>query len=251
MNGSALHAALYLEAVLPALPLLAAHDTALAAALSGPDISVSLSAPGNLRARLGVVRNQATVTRDPRPGDVRLWFPTCGQVIRAFDGSGRTALGLPLGGFTRLHHARRLVAAGYRLETLLNTRDDAHLALHAWGNLIIGIHATITWLRRHPDGAALRANLGNGVAVFACPAFVAPLWIDLTTLSAGAGEPPAPVTVRVEFADLETVLAELDHQLDAPAALGLGTLRITGYLPLAEHLGLVMLKAGSLLKSAA
>ena len=35
----------------------------------------------------------------------------------------------------------------------------------------------------------------------------------------------------------------------APAALGLGDLRITGYLPLAEHLGVVMLAAGKLLKN--
>jgi hypothetical protein len=44
------------------------------------------------------------------------------------------------------------------------------------------------------------------------------------------------------------VLAELDQRLVAPAALGLGDLRITGYLPLAEHLGVVMLAAGKLLK---
>jgi hypothetical protein len=54
--------------------------------------------------------------------------------------------------------------------------------------------------------------------------------------------------VAVSFADLATVLAELDQRLDAPAALGLGGLRIEGYLPLAEQLGIIMLQAGKLLK---
>ncbi len=250
MTDTALKAALYLEAVLPALPSLAAHDTLLAAALAGPDVAISFFAPGGLRTRLAIARNHPNVTREPQPGDVRLWFPTTGQLVRAFDGSGRAALAVPFGGFTRLGRARRLAAAGQRLETLLNTRAPAHLALHAWGNLVVGIHAATTWLRRHPDGPATHARLGRGTAVFACPAFPSPLWLDLATLTTGMGEPPNPAMVRIEFADLATVLAELDHELDAPAALGLGTLRITGYLPLAENLGLVMLKAGALLKPA-
>ena len=250
MTDTALKAALYLEAVLPALPVLATHDAPLATALAGPDVAISFSAPGGLHARLSLIGNHATVTRERQPGGARLWFPTAGQLVRAFDGSGRTALALPLGGFTHLGRARRLVAAGRRLEALLNARDrdPTHLALHAWGNLVVGIHAATTWLRRHPDGPATYDRLGRGVAVFTCPAFPAPLWLNLATLTTGAGEPPGPTMVRVEFADLATVLAELDHQLDAPAALGLGTLRITGYLPLAESLGLVMLKAGNLLK---
>jgi hypothetical protein len=197
---------------------------------------------------LAVTSNTATVTSASQAGDVRLWFPTCGQVVRAFDGSGRFALAVPFGNVARLHRTRRLVAAGHRLEALLNTRNSAHLALHAWGNLLVGIRATATWLSRHPDGPATLVRLGCGTAVFRCPAFPAPLWLDLATLMSGTGTPPAPVTVQIEFTDLPTVLAELDHQLDAPAALGLGTLRITGYLPLAENLGLLMLQVGAILK---
>lgn len=251
MTDIALKAALCLEAVLPALPRLAAHDAALAEALAGPDVAVSFSAPGGLHARLAVTAGHAAVSFDrARGGDLRLWFSSHDQLVRAFDGSGRKSLALPVGGFTRILRARRLGAAAHRLETLLNTRADAHLALHAWGNFIVGLHAAATWLRRHPDGPAARARLGTGVAVFDCPAFPDPLWIDLATLTAGAGQPAAPTTVRVEFSDLPTVMAELDRQLDAPAALGLGTLRITGFLPLAENLGLVMLDAGKLLKPA-
>jgi hypothetical protein len=60
--------------------------------------------------------------------------------------------------------------------------------------------------------------------------------------------PPRPVRVAITFGNLDVALAELDQRLVAPAALGLGDLRITGYLPLAEHLGIVMLADGKLLK---
>ncbi len=246
MTDPALQAALYLEAVLPALPRLAAHDAPLASALEGPDVAVSLYAPGALRARVAIASGQAAVARESHPGDLRLWFPTHGQLIRAFDGAGRPALALPFAGFSRLPRARRLVAAGKRLETLLNTRAPEHLPLHAWGNLLVGIQAATTLLRRRAL-AGPRLPL-RGLVVFACPAFPSALWIDLAALTTGTGEPAAPFAARVTFANLATVLAELDHQLDAPAALGLGTLRIEGHLPLAEALGQLMLQAGQLLK---
>lgn len=246
MTAPALQAALYLEAVLPALPALAAHDAPLAAALAGPDVAVSLFAPNDLRARVAITAHQPSISRTSQPGDVRIWFPSAGQVVRAFDGSGRFSFALPFAGLTRLPRARRLVAAGKRLETLLNTRAPEHLALHAWGSLLVGIHAATTLLRRHPE-ACPRLPL-RGVVAFACPAFPAPLWIDLDALTTGTGEPAARTAARITFADLATVLAELDHALDAPAALGLGTLRIEGHLPLAEALGQLMLQAGTILK---
>ena len=249
MSDASLLAALYLEAVLPVLPHLAAHDAPLAAALTGADVAVTLLAPGGLRCRLAVSANVATVTSPPPSGDIRLWFTTAHQVVRAFDGKGRPALALPLSGFHRLLRARRFVAAGARLETLLNTRADTHLALHAWGNLLVGIAAASVWLRRHPDGPALHSRIGSGIGTITCKDFPAPIWFDAAALTWGVGPPPGPTRVAITFGNLDVVLAELDQRLVAPAALGLGELRITGYLPLAEHLGVVMLAAGKLLKN--
>lgn len=252
MTPAELQAALTLDAALPALAALAPHDSALRTAAAGPRaFAVSLSVrglPAHRRLAFAADGMIATSTT-PQPGDLRLWFPTAGQFLRTT--ANRPALVFPLGGFSQLAQIRRFAAAGARLETLLNTRsDDARLALHAWGNLHVGLAAAASWLRHHADGPATHARLGCGTVLFACPAFPAPLWLDLATLTTGTGEPSAPVTARITFADLPTLLAELDQQLDAPAALGLGTLRIEGHLPLAENLGLVMLKAGNLLKPA-
>ena len=249
MTADALKATLYLEAVLPALAQFALRDAPLRTAAAGPrTFALSLAVRGLTARRRLVFTHDGIITTSgaSEPRDLRLWFPSPGQFLRAM--ANRPALALPVGGWSTLTQVRRFAAAGARLETVLNTRADAHLALHAWGNLVVGLAVAASWLRRHPDGPATRERLGRGTAVFACPAFPSTLWLDLATLATGTGEPPSPVTVRVEFADLATLLAELDNRLDAPAALGLGTLRITGYLPLAENLGLIMLKAGNLLK---
>ena len=247
MKDTALKAALYLEAVLPALAHLAPHDEALRRAASGPRaFAVSLAVRGGSVRRLTFSPDGTIVTgTTPQPGDLRLWFPNAGQFLRTME--NRPALALPVGGWGSLGQVRRFSAAGARLETLLNTRSDAHLRLHAWGNLLVGVAAACAWLRHHP---AQRAGL-VGIGVLACPDFPAPIWFDAGALTWGLGEPAEPVTVRITFARLSVVLAELNNQLDQPAALGLGDLVITGLQPLAEKLGLVMLKAGKLLKPAA
>ena len=250
MTDTRLKAALYLEAVLPALPLLAAHDEPLATALAGSDVSVALFSSGGPCARLAIRNGQATVSHKPAQGDLKLWFPCASQLVHAFDGSGRTAIALPIGGWHQLPRACRLAAAGKRFETLLNTRAPDHLRLHIWGNLIVGVAAAAAWLRHHPEGAALHSRFGAGVGVLACPDFPESIWFDTATFTWGLGKPTSPVTVHIAFANLSVVLAELDNQLDQPAALGLGDLVITGLQPLAEQLGLVMVKAGKLLKPA-
>lgn len=243
MTADALKAALYLDAVLPALGELSTLDSGLRSAASGSQpFAVTLDVR-NVGVRHLAFTPEGQISTAVQPKSLRLWFPSAGQFLRTV--ANRPALTLPLGGWGQLAQVRRFAASGKRLEVLLDTRADAHLSLHAWGNLLVGIRAAATWLRLHP---ADRARFASGTVVFTCPAFPAPLHLDLTTLTAGTGEPSSPVTTRVSFADLPTLLAELDHQLDAPAALGLGTLRIEGHLPLAENLGLLMLKAGNVLK---
>ncbi len=250
MTDPSLKAALYLEAVLPALAHLSPHDEELRHAASGPRaFAVSLTVRGGSIRRLAFSADGTISTgTTPQPGDLRLWFPAAGQFLRTME--NRPALALPVGGWGSLGQVRRFSAAGARLETLLNTRADAHLRLHAWGNVLVGVAAACAWLRHHPDGPALRARLAVGTGVLACPDFPAPIWFDTGALTWGLGEPPAPATVSIVFSNLSVVLAELDNRLDAPAALGLGDLTITGLQPLAEQLGLVMLKAGKLLKPA-
>jgi hypothetical protein len=258
VNPTFLTATLTLEAALPALALLAPHDAELRRAASGPrPFAVTLSVRGLASRRRLAFAPDGTVTTDdsttpgapassrhPFPRDLRLWFPTANQFLRAT--ANRPALALPHGNLAALGQLSRFKAAGRRLEQLL--RDPAvHPALFAYGNLAVGLAGACAWLRHHPDAPARRAALGDGLLTFACPALPAPLWIDLAALTSGTGPAPRPPVAELTFATLGTLLAELAHTLDALAALGGGELRIRGHLLIAERLSLVLNEVSRLL----
>jgi hypothetical protein len=240
-------AALHLEAVLPALALLAPHDAGLRCAAAGfRSFAVALSVRGAAAPRrLAFAADGGITTANAaQPGDLQLWFPSAGQFLRVIN--QQPALLLPLGGWSSLGQIGRFAAAGRRLDKLLRDPRESP-ALFAYGNLAVGLAAVAVWLRLHPDGAERRARLGEGVATFACPALPAPLWLDLRTLTSGIGPAPRPPVTEVTFADLPTLMAELEHRLDTLAALGGGELRIRGHLPVAERLGLVLHEVSRLL----
>ena len=240
-------AALHLEAVLPALALLAPHDAGLRRAAAGSrSFAVALSVRGGDAPRRIAFSAEGgiTTTKVAQSGDLRLWFPASSQFLRLVN--HRPALLLPLGGWSALGQVARFAAVGQRLDQLLRDPRE-NPALFAYGNLAVGLAGAAVWLRLHPQGAERRARLGDGVATFACPALPAPLWLDLRTLTSGVGPAPRPPVVEITFADLPTLMAELEHRLDALAALGGGELRIRGHLPVAEGLGLVLNEVSRLL----
>ncbi len=240
-------AALHLEAVLPALALLAPHDAELRRAASGSRaFAVALSVRGAFAPRRLAFSAEGGIdtAKVAQSGDLRLWFPTAGQFLRVIN--QQPAMLLPLSGWGSLGQVGRFSAAGRRLDQLLRYPHE-NPALFAFGNLAVGLAGAAVWLRLHPQGAERRTRLGDGVATFACPALPAPLWLDLRTLTSGFGPAPRPPMVEVTFANLPTLLAELEHRLDALAALGGGELRIRGHLPVAEGLGLVLNEVSRLL----
>jgi hypothetical protein len=59
-------------------------------------------------------------------------------------------------------------------------------------------------------------------------------------LVGGHGEPPVPADVTVSFPRFRTALAALRDELDTMAAIGTGEMVVTGCLPLAERLNVVL-----------
>jgi hypothetical protein len=248
MHPGPLTALLQLEAALPALALLAPHDSELRRAAAGPgDFAVTLSVRGlPARRRLAFsAAGEVTSSPTPGPGDLRLWFPGAGPFLRAT--AQRATLAVPLGNPLKLRQLSRFSAAGKRLDQLVRSPDCAP-ALFAYGNLAIGLAGAAAWLRAAPAAPAHRAALGTGLVTFACPALPTPLWLDLAALTSGHGPPPRAPIVELFFADLDTLLAELAHRLDALAALGAGELRIRGHLLVAERLSLVLNEVSRLLQ---
>ncbi|HEY8931678.1 MAG TPA: hypothetical protein VIM44_00020, partial [Rariglobus sp.] len=112
MTDDTLKALLYLEAVLPALTPLAFHDSALRSAANGPrDFALSLSVRGLAAHRRLVFTSDGIITTSvaPESGDLRLWFPSVGQFLRAM--ANHPALALPIGGWGALTQVRRFSAA--------------------------------------------------------------------------------------------------------------------------------------------
>lgn len=240
------------------MSLLSEHDSGLSSALAGPAFALAFCGCRCSSARLVIAdgRTQRPDPAMPQPGDLRLWFPGPRWMTRAFE--GRSTIALPLGGWRHLRDGlRRFQRAGDRLRTILEDRVATHApsnpaqqVLHAWGNLAAGLAAAVAWMRAHPNGSVYRKIFGDGIFSFDCDALPAPLWIKPGALRWGAGEPPGASIAHVEFAHVSVLLDELDHRLDALAALGSGDLRITGRLPLVDRLSAVMNQAGALLKTA-
>ena len=245
--SSALIASLHLDSVLPAMALLAPHDAELRAAAAGRGpFGVFMRVRGLAsRRRLAFSADGLIASGvSPERGDLRLWFPAPGQFVRTVE--KRASLVVPVGGWGRLGQAGRFSRAGARLDTLLRN-PSADPTLFAFGSLAVGLAGAAVWLRLHPEGAARRAALGNGVVTFACPALPEPLWIDLGALTSGVGAAPRAPIAELVFRDRDTLIAELEHRLDALAALGGGELRVRGHLLIAERLGLVLAEVGRLL----
>jgi len=245
MTHATLQAALYTEALLPAFGLLAAHDPALPPLLAGPTLGVALSAPGRIRVRLALDPGGLTISREAHAGDLRFWFPHAACLTRVFQ--QRRTLACPVGGWRHLRQAgARLRPLGQHLQHVLEdraaARADAALAvLHTWGSLLVGVAGAACWLRRHPEGPATHARLGDGLVAFQCDGWPGEAWLDLATLTWGGGRPSRPPTVCTWFSSPAVALEEIDRRLDSLAALNTGAMRVTGRLPLAEALSLVML----------
>lgn len=257
MSDVHLQAALHLHAVLPALAVLAPRDPGFAGILTGADTAVTLRVPGIEPTRVQRAGGKLTVTHRASPGGLLLHFPTAGQFVRTME--RRPALALPLAGITELPAAKELLErAGARLETVLTDRaavrrDPAFARLHVPVALTVAVAGGAVWLRRHPDGSALRDRFEGRLVHFTAADPEFSIWLDLAPKipAWGLGAPPRAADAEIRFADLPTAVGELLHENDSLAALGHGHLRIRGHLPLAEQIGLVMQKVDRILQPAA
>lgn len=247
LPAASLLATLHLEATLPALATLAQHDTRLREAAAGPRaFAITLLTPGCPRPRRLAFTADGIITTSAaaEPGDLRVWFPTDGQFLRAT--RHKPALALPLAGWSSLRQLSRFQTASHRLDALLRV-PETDPVLFAYGSLVVALAAACAWLRHAPAAPGHRARLGEGIVTFSCPAIPSPLWIDLGHLASGCGPAPRSPVAEVSFHNLDTLLAELTRSLDSLAALGGGELRIRGHLLIVERLSLVLDEVSHLL----
>jgi hypothetical protein len=239
---------LYLGAVLPCLTDLSAQDPAARAILGDLDASIVLRIIGGpavtLRLRSGHVLWENGSAAAP---SVILLFLN-DRHLNAFFAGKTWALPLLAWGVWRMRLLARFSKLAGRLEAVLNG-DAAVLAtpdgrrMHARLSLI----AAGLGLRALADGDEVARktlrSLPFGLAAFSIEGDQgATIWFDHGSAdnAAGWGEPPRRPEVRVTFADITTAYAVMRDEIDMPAAIGCGQIKVEGLVPLADGLGVVM-----------
>jgi hypothetical protein len=239
---------LYLSAVLPCLTDLSAQDPAAREILGDLDASIVLRIVGGpavtLRLRSGHVLWENGSA--PAPSVILIFFND--RHLNAFFSGRVWAVPLLAWGGWRIGLLARFSKLAKRLEAVLDG-DAAVLAtpdgrrLHARLSLI----AAGLGLRPLADGdEAARKTLRSlppGLAAFSIEGdHGATIWFDHGSAdnAAGWGEPPRRPDVRVTFADMTTAYAVMRDEIDTPAAIGCGQIKVEGLVPLADGLGVVM-----------
>lgn len=239
---------LYLSAVLPCLTDLSAQDPAARDILGDLDASIVLRIAGGpavtLRLRAGhVIWENGSA---PAPSVILVFFND--RHLNAFFSGSTWAVPLLAWGGWRVGLLARFSKLAKRLEAVLDG-DAAVLAtpdgrrLHARLSLIAaglalrplanGDEAARKTLRSLPPGLAAFSIEGDQGAT---------IWFDHGSAdnAAGWGEPPRRPDVHVTFADMTIAYAVMRDEIDTPAAIGCGQIKVEGLVPLADGLGVVM-----------
>ncbi|MGF1679251.1 MAG: hypothetical protein ACFCUX_08660 [Candidatus Methylacidiphilales bacterium] len=239
-----LKARLYLEAVLPCLTALVKHDPASSLLIKQDPFSVEISCGGGYH---GVALLDASSSDRSNLPNIHLHLPTAAQCVNLFTQSG-FALPIPLKGWTHFGRMRDFKTLSTRLQNLLQPdkaamQDAEVVALHVHLSLRLAVSALVPMLEYDPEGITTRASLPKAVAEFLYrPDRYGALWLDLRGPRPvmGSGEPPERARVTLEFCNDPTAILAMSNQLDGLAALGRGDLKLSGFVPMADGLDLVM-----------
>ncbi|MEM6823120.1 MAG: hypothetical protein AAF558_14405 [Verrucomicrobiota bacterium] len=238
---------LYLEAVLPTLAPLCRYDSKAATMIENETFGVRFALASGEHGSISFHDNQASSGNGTNVSQLNLLLPTAAQCVSLFSKKG-LAIPIPLGGWSVLPKMGLFQKVTDRLEAVLqpdpaDLEDPDFLAIHAHCSLFLAVRALVVLLELDPEGQKLLPKLPKGIAVFRYRHEKFPdQWIDLTsnTPQAGEGELPGPALVTLEFKTDQTAQLAMANRLDSLAALGKQEMVLTGYVPFADSLDLVM-----------
>jgi hypothetical protein len=239
---------LYLEAVLPCLGELVAHDPAARDLIAGTKASLRfriLSGPAvTLHIEHGTIRTQ---TGAAGGASIVLLFVSAAHLNAFFSGNS-WAVPILLWGGWRIRTLSRFTRLAERLEAVLDGHEAVLASpegrrLHARLSLMAaGLGLTPLARGDEPTRTALHA-LPFGLASFTIEGEPqATVWFDYGQqhVASGWSQPPRRPEVSIAFNDPETAYDAMRDQLDALAATGLGRIRVDGLVPLADGLNFIM-----------
>lgn len=119
---------------------------------------------------------------------------------------------------------------------------DATARAHVGLGFGTAMRGAVILAAHDPVGLTTGAHPPDGLARFQVPEVGFDGWLRFAggALQGGYGQPPVPADVTVCFPRFRTALAALRDELDTMAAIGSGEMVVTGCLPLAERLNVVL-----------
>jgi hypothetical protein len=239
-------AQLYLHAVLPCLSDLAVQDPQVRSIMAKANVAIAFKVLGGDSATLDVsptaIRHKRGVTG---PSVVMLFLSNAH--LNAFFSGKKWALPILAWGGWRIGALSRFAKLAAILEKVLNG-DTEVLASEAGRRCytrlsliaaVLGLECLAQGDERSED--TLR-SLPNGMAAFLIKDEEhSTAWFEHgTNCKSGWSDPPRRPDVTIVFGDIHTAYGAMHDDIDTMAAIGSGSIKIEGLIPLADGLNAVM-----------
>lgn len=238
---------LFLFSVLPALDDLLKDSAEARDALGREPVSVAFKTRSGLRAAYFLEGETCRFVwgKATERADVELFFHSDAQMNATFEGR-KTIPPMPTRGFSKMGKIRVFQEVTSILEDFLQPGAGAledkpfrdafvktyfGVMLRALCQLCEHERIARELFRNGPHGLASFQLKDSGYT-----------WLNLVPrhLHWGRGEPEAEIDVNIRFMNSDVAIRGLYDQLDAQAEVGLGTLEIEGYAPLAEQVNMLI-----------
>lgn len=253
----ALHARLLLKAVFPAFADLFNAVPAAREGLEGADLRLRLQTGSGLRATLAFEQGRCRYLGEERVrADIILHFLSDRLVKPHLQGRA-FATPVPIRGIRLWREIQSFSRLGKLFEGSLNGTSGGAgegeppcRSTQSWLTLGVCLRAAVQLSRHETFSRQFARGMPEGYAEFCIGENKQGGWIHSFDgkLAAGGGASPEPARVRVLFPDAETALDALDDRIDLFAAVGTGKIRVEGYLPLADALGILFERVPAYLK---
>lgn len=239
---------LFLFAVLPAMDDLLKASEEARSILGDDSFSIAFKTRSGLRGAYFMEGSTCRFDwgKAVEKADVELFFHSDSQANATFE--GRKAIPpMPTRGFGKINRVKIFQDIAAILEDFLQPSGEA-LRDGEYRNVFVKTYLgiilrSLCQLCEHERVSREIFRTGpHGIAQFQLGHDGVPTWLNLAPrrLDWGRGQPPRPSDVCVCFNDPRVALKALHDDMDAQAELGLGTMEISGYAPLAEHINLLM-----------
>lgn len=247
---SALHkkikARLYLNAVLPAFEDLLAQNADAQAIIADRNFTLTFQTSSGLKSSLTFINGLCTYEKSGSTrSQIIIHFITEDHLNKEFENKG-FRLPIPIKGSTRISDIKAFKALSAELENCLRPEkerleDPDFHSLHVGMQLGIALRATIELAAHEKLSSSIMRNTPDGIAYFSVGKDGYGAWLEWKqgSLTSGKGSPLQTPDVTVEFCDAETALKAVGNQIDVMAAIGLGDIKVSGLVPLADSLGYI------------